>query len=60
VPKLPAPPLPAALKTPPPRPGQQNANAGPFEEAKNASITVVDWVDERTSLSGAARWLMFR
>ena len=28
--------------------------------AKEAGITAVDWVDERTSLSGAARWLMFR
>jgi len=23
-------------------------------------VTAVDWVDERTSLSGGARWLMFR
>ena len=28
--------------------------------AKEAGITVVDWVDERTSLSGAGRWLLFR
>jgi len=25
-----------------------------------AGISVVDWVDERTSLSGGSRWLMFR
>jgi ubiquinol-cytochrome c reductase cytochrome b subunit/menaquinol-cytochrome c reductase cytochrome b subunit len=59
LPKLPAPPLPAALKEPTRRPGEQKAK-GPVEEAKNAGITVVDWVDERTSLSGAARWMMFR
>ena len=60
VPKLPAPPLPSALKAPPPRPGESNGKGGPVEEAKEAGITVVDWVDERTSLSGAGRWLMFR
>ncbi|HEY1834291.1 MAG TPA: cytochrome b N-terminal domain-containing protein [Solirubrobacteraceae bacterium] len=59
LPKLPAPPLPGALKTPPPRPGEGGART-PVEEAANAGITVVDWVDERTSLSGAARWMMFR
>jgi menaquinol-cytochrome c reductase cytochrome b subunit len=63
VPKLskpPAPRLPAALQEPPPRPGEGNGKASPLDEAKGAGITVVDWVDERTSLSGAARWLMFR
>jgi quinol---cytochrome c reductase cytochrome b subunit, bacillus type len=59
LPKLPAPPMPAALKEPPPRPGE-NGRKGPVQEAAEAGITVVDWVDERTSLSGAARWLMFR
>jgi menaquinol-cytochrome c reductase cytochrome b subunit len=60
VPKLPAPPLPSALKTPPPRPGENNGKSGPVEELEKGGIAVVDWVDERTSLSGAARWLMFR
>jgi menaquinol-cytochrome c reductase cytochrome b subunit len=60
VPKLPAPPLPAPLKAPPPRPGDGNGKTGVAEEAKAAGINVVDWVDERTSLSGGARWLMFR
>ena len=60
MPKLPAPPLPSALKTPPPRPGENNGKNGPLEELGEAGIAVVDWVDERTSLSGAARWLMFR
>jgi quinol---cytochrome c reductase cytochrome b subunit, bacillus type len=60
LPKLPAPPLPAALQAPPPRPGEGNGAAGPIEQAQEAGITVVSWVDERTSLSGAARWMMFR
>ncbi len=60
MPKLPAPPLPAALKTPPPRPGETNGNGGPLDSAAQAGIAVVDWVDERTSLSGGARWMMFR
>src|ERR1700678_3893776 len=60
MPKLPAPPIPAPLKAPRPRPGQETAKGGPLEDAMNAGISVVDWVDERTSLSGAARWAMFR
>src|SRR5256886_12240723 len=60
LPKLPAPPLPAALREPPPRPGEPNGKVGPVDEALEAGITVVDWVDERTSLSGAGRWLLFR
>jgi ubiquinol-cytochrome c reductase cytochrome b subunit/menaquinol-cytochrome c reductase cytochrome b subunit len=28
--------------------------------AHEASVTVVDWIDERTSLSGGTRWLLFR
>ncbi len=58
LPKLPAPPLPAALRSPPARPGARKQ--GPVDTAKEAGITVVDWVDERTSLSGVARWTMFR
>ena len=60
LPKLPAPPLPAPLQPPPPRPGEGNGKTGPLDQAAEAGITVVDWVDERTSLSGAARWMMFR
>ncbi|HEY2142359.1 MAG TPA: cytochrome b N-terminal domain-containing protein [Solirubrobacteraceae bacterium] len=61
LPKLPAPPLPHALQAPPPRPGEGNGKvASPLDGPKEAGITVVDWVDERTSLSGGARWLMFR
>src|ERR1700728_1907721 len=57
--KLPAPPMPSALQAPPPRPGEGNG-ATPIDHAAEAGKTVVDWVDERTSLSGAARWMMFR
>ncbi len=58
--KLPAPPLPAALKPPPKRPGTGNGRAGPLDQAREAGITVVDWIDERTSLSGGVRWMLFR
>src|SRR5438874_8738061 len=60
MPRLPAPPLPSALRAPPPRPGEGNGRTGVAEGAKEAGVTVVDWVDERTSLSGATRWLLFR
>ncbi len=57
--KLPAPPLPSALQPRPARPGESE-RVGPIEQAKEAGISAVDWVDERTSLSGGARWAMFR
>jgi quinol-cytochrome oxidoreductase complex cytochrome b subunit len=59
LPKLPAPPLPSALQPRPPRPGEQD-RAGPVDQAKEAGIAAVDWIDERTSLSGGLRWVMFR
>jgi menaquinol-cytochrome c reductase cytochrome b subunit len=59
-PKLPAPPVPSALKAPPARPGESNGAVAPADQAKHAGATVVDWVDERTSLSGAVRWALFR
>src|SRR5206468_3640564 len=37
-----------------------NGQAGPLHTGAEVGKTVVDWVDERTSLSGAARWMMFR
>jgi len=58
--KLPKPPVPPNFQPPPPRPGTANGGGGPLESAKEAGTTVVGWVDERTSLSGAARWMMFR
>src|SRR4030088_3184560 len=61
MPKLPAPPLPNVLKPKPKRPGQENnGKTTPIEAAAEAGITVVDWIDERTSLSGGVRWLLFR
>lgn len=54
--KLPAPP--GVKKAPPKRPDVPQQK--PLEVASEASATVVDWVDERTSLSGGARWMMFR
>src|SRR5438552_2339481 len=57
MPKLPAPPLPKVLQPRPKRPGEHNGDASaPIE----AGITVVDWLDERTSLSPGIRWLLFR
>jgi len=57
--KLPLPPLPTALQPKPKRPSEEE-QVKPVEQVKEAGISAVDWVDERTSLSGAARWVMFR
>src|ERR1700736_1617276 len=57
MPRLPAPPLPKVLQPKPKRPGEDN---GPAVDPIEAGITVVDWIDERTSLSGGIRWLLFR
>src|SRR5215208_4417969 len=57
--KLPLPPLPSALK-PPPKPPGETERVPPLEQAKEAGIATADWIDERTSLSGPARWVMFR
>jgi ubiquinol-cytochrome c reductase cytochrome b subunit/menaquinol-cytochrome c reductase cytochrome b subunit len=58
VPKLPAPPVPLALKAPPPTPAEPQTDGLP--PAAEAGVSVVNWIDERTSLSGAGRWLLFR
>jgi menaquinol-cytochrome c reductase cytochrome b subunit len=58
--KLPAPPLPKKLTPSPKRPGEGNGETKPTDAAKEAGISVVGWVDERTSLTGPARWMMFR
>jgi ubiquinol-cytochrome c reductase cytochrome b subunit/menaquinol-cytochrome c reductase cytochrome b subunit len=63
MPKLPAPPLPKILQPKPKRPGQNgngNGEPTPLETGVEAGITVVDWIDERTSLSGGLRWMLFR
>jgi menaquinol-cytochrome c reductase cytochrome b subunit len=57
--KLPAPPVPDQFKPAPRRP-EEAPREGPLETAREAGITAIDWVDERTSLSGAGRWVMFR
>ena len=59
--KLKPPPLPVpdALKPKPKRPGTTK-KVTPLDVAQESGISVVDWVDERTSLSGGLRWLMFR
>jgi menaquinol-cytochrome c reductase cytochrome b subunit len=60
MPKIPAPPVPDALKPRPKRPGEGNGKEKPHEVAAEAGIHAVDWVDERTSLSGGLRWVLFR
>jgi menaquinol-cytochrome c reductase cytochrome b subunit len=58
---LPVPPLPPQLLPPPRRAGTQRGRPkGPIGQGAEAGKSLVDWVDERTSLSGAARWMMFR
>src|SRR5688500_17115770 len=59
MPKLKLPKPPSQLQPPPARPGR-GEKAGPLDTAKEAGISAVDWIDERTSLSGAGRWLLFR
>jgi menaquinol-cytochrome c reductase cytochrome b subunit len=58
--RLPAPPIPKRLNPAPKRPGQGNGRASAGDAAKEAGTTVIDWVDERTSLSGGVRWMLFR
>jgi menaquinol-cytochrome c reductase cytochrome b subunit len=60
LPRPPTPPLPRALKPRPRRPGDGNGKLKPLDVAQEAGITAADWVDERTSLSGGLRWMMFR
>jgi ubiquinol-cytochrome c reductase cytochrome b subunit/menaquinol-cytochrome c reductase cytochrome b subunit len=60
MPKLPAPPLPKALTPSPKRPGEGNGKVSAKDHAVEAGATAIDWIDERTSLSGVGRWAMFR
>jgi menaquinol-cytochrome c reductase cytochrome b subunit len=57
-------PIPDNLRPRPRRPGEGNGKVSrkdaTVEAGKEAGISVVDWVDERTSLSGTGRWLLFR
>ena len=59
LPKLPLPPPPKSVLPAPPRPGERK-RMGPLDHAKEGGISAIDWVDERTSLSGSLRWLLFR
>jgi quinol---cytochrome c reductase cytochrome b subunit, bacillus type len=59
MPKLPKPPMPKPRKSRPARPGEAGGG-GPIAAGEEAALTVVGWVDERTSLSGGARWMLFR
>jgi quinol---cytochrome c reductase cytochrome b subunit, bacillus type len=56
--KLPTPPVPPKLRPAPKRPGAPKHT--PREVAEDTGAYVVDWLDERTSLSGGLRWMMFR
>ncbi len=58
MPRLPAPPLPKVLQPKPKKPGEPE-DVGAFSPVE-AGITVVDWIDERTSLSPGIRWMLFR
>jgi menaquinol-cytochrome c reductase cytochrome b subunit len=60
LPKPPKPPVPKVLQPPPPKPGEATGPTTVKDRAAEAGITVVDWIDERTSLSGGVRWLLFR
>ena len=56
-------PIPAGLRPRPKGPSEDDGKgAAPTIKTKaaDAGISVVDWLDERTSLSAGARWLMFR
>ncbi|WP_028057324.1 cytochrome b [Candidatus Solirubrobacter pratensis] len=57
--KLPLPPIPKSFQDTPPRPGETE-KVKPLEQVKDVGISAADWVDERTSLSGGLRWLLFR
>jgi menaquinol-cytochrome c reductase cytochrome b subunit len=59
LPKPPMPPLPKAFQGTPARPGETE-KVKPLDHVKEVGISAVDWIDERTSLSGGVRWLFFR
>ena len=60
MPKLPAPPLPKVLQPRPKKPAESNGQVQAHPAPIEAGVTVVDWLDERTSMSGGLRWLLFR
>ncbi len=56
------PPLPRGLRPQPKGPSEDNGKTktGRKDKLAEKGISTIDWIDERTSLSGGARWLMFR
>src|SRR5437763_7549853 len=58
MPRLPASPLPKVFQPKPRRPGDPSGASA--VDPVEAGITVVDWIDERTSLSPGVRWMLFR
>ena len=58
MPKLPT--LPPLLSPRPKRPGKSYGPETPVEHGHETAATTLGWIDERTSLSGGARWMMFR
>jgi len=58
--KLPKPPLPKKVQPVPKRPGSGDSPSTPLEHAQEAGTGAIDWIDERTQLSGGLRWMMFR
>jgi menaquinol-cytochrome c reductase cytochrome b subunit len=64
MPRIKLPSRPKGLRPSPPRPQEGNGKTAVrdrvIQDGAEAGTTVVDWVDERTSLSGALRWTLFR
>jgi quinol-cytochrome oxidoreductase complex cytochrome b subunit len=60
MPKLKVPSTPTPLQPKPKRPGKKTGPEGPVEHGHEVAATTIGWIDERTSLSGAGRWMMFR
>ncbi|MBE2317012.1 cytochrome b N-terminal domain-containing protein [Solirubrobacter sp. CPCC 204708] len=59
LPTLPKPPVPKRFQDKPARPGGA-PKPTKLEQVREGGISAADWVDERTSLSGGLRWMMFR
>jgi quinol-cytochrome oxidoreductase complex cytochrome b subunit len=59
LPTLPKPPVPKRFQDKPARPGDPPKPTR-LEQVREGGITAADWVDERASLSGGLRWMMFR
>ena len=60
MPKLPAPPIPNRHRPKPKPPSHDNGKPSLADQALEAGTSAVGWIDERPSLSGAGRLLMFR